>query len=479
MSFEEAAASLGGISRAAVVLPAGHGKTELIARVVRNSAEANKRILVLTHTNAGVAALRRRFVRNGIPPAGIQLSTIDGWMKRLAEAFPSIAECEVVAQDGTIDWAKACVGARKVIASPQLASRIGSWFDLIVVDEVQDCTELQFESILAHSSAAGLVVLGDPVQSVFDFGGVAMINWREQLAGFATVKVEAEPWRWKQANPTLGEDLVRLRAAIADRSKFDLRDTSIRIEECGVNPKLEVCWRLLRSEPEASATVLRQWPKECERTAKALQGRFPMMEEIEGKAVSNVAREVDRGPGMHVAQELSRFVSAAFSKLPANWATHKAAIKAGRFASHRPGKLHVFLTSLEDAARSPTPATLQTVMREVELLGGTLVRRFAWDELTRASLAWNADQQIPLSGHLRVARAQLATAGVSAPRRTVSRVRLVKGLEFDHAIVVQALLTTLSPQEVYVALTRGSKSTTVYTDSPVLDFSTADVAGFH
>ena len=39
-----------------VVAPAGHGKTELIAR----TAALGKRTLILTHTHAGVHAIRSR-----------------------------------------------------------------------------------------------------------------------------------------------------------------------------------------------------------------------------------------------------------------------------------------------------------------------------------------------------------------------------------------------------------------------------------
>ena len=52
-------------------------------------------------------------------------------------------------------------------------------------------------------------------------------------------------------------------------------------------------------------------------------------------------------------------------------------------------------------------------------------------------------------------------------RRLIGTTLLVKGLEFDHAIVLDA--ASLSKKELYVALTRGARSLTIVSTDPVLD----------
>ena len=47
-----------------IVAPAGHGKTEMISQLVLLSEGTQ---LILTHTNAGVDALRKRMVKNHVP----------------------------------------------------------------------------------------------------------------------------------------------------------------------------------------------------------------------------------------------------------------------------------------------------------------------------------------------------------------------------------------------------------------------------
>jgi superfamily II DNA or RNA helicase len=55
------------INRGTVTAPAGCGKTHLIAEALKRHGAA-KPILILTHTNAGVAALRGRLDKAGVPP---------------------------------------------------------------------------------------------------------------------------------------------------------------------------------------------------------------------------------------------------------------------------------------------------------------------------------------------------------------------------------------------------------------------------
>ncbi len=76
------------IDRGIVTAPAGCGKTQLIAEALTRHT-ATKPILVLTHTNAGVVALRGRLDRAGVPSKAYRLSTIDGWAMRLISTFPA------------------------------------------------------------------------------------------------------------------------------------------------------------------------------------------------------------------------------------------------------------------------------------------------------------------------------------------------------------------------------------------------------
>ena len=73
------------IDRGMVTAPAGCGKTQLIANALARHSDS-KPILVLTHTNAGVVALRGRLDRLGISSKVYRLATIRGGPRQSDES---------------------------------------------------------------------------------------------------------------------------------------------------------------------------------------------------------------------------------------------------------------------------------------------------------------------------------------------------------------------------------------------------------
>ena len=73
-------------ARALLVAPAGCGKTETIARAV---AVSRGRQLILTHTHAGVKALKLRLRDIGVSSDQFKVETLDGFSLRYALYFPS------------------------------------------------------------------------------------------------------------------------------------------------------------------------------------------------------------------------------------------------------------------------------------------------------------------------------------------------------------------------------------------------------
>lgn len=68
-----------------IIAPAGHGKTEMIADIVKVCSED---VLVLTHTNAGVEAIRRRLRKKGFAQARIHVGTIAGFCQKWCLSYP-------------------------------------------------------------------------------------------------------------------------------------------------------------------------------------------------------------------------------------------------------------------------------------------------------------------------------------------------------------------------------------------------------
>ncbi len=91
----------------------------------------------------------------------------------------------------------------------------------------------------------------------------------------------------------------------------------------------------------------------------------------------------------------------------------------------------------------------------------------------KATLSSYQDEDTNLKDVAWRVRDRARIRGRRLENRIVSRTLLVKGLEFDHAIVDADKLTT--PKEMYVAMTRGRLSLTVLAEDPILRMPAANV----
>ena len=140
---------LASASNVAVVLPAGAGKTELIARATRFASSSDTRQLILTHTHAGVHALRARLAHLGVPAHSYTLTTIAGWALEWVLHYPTISGVENAQPTDSSGWNAVYEGARRVLKNPHLAASVRASYGGGFVDEYQDCTLDQHELSLA------------------------------------------------------------------------------------------------------------------------------------------------------------------------------------------------------------------------------------------------------------------------------------------------------------------------------------------
>jgi hypothetical protein len=200
-------------SRGAIVAPAGHGKTHLIARRI-SEADSNERLLVLTHTNVAVRALRRRLTSTS---AGlIQVETLDAMALRIATSFPATSLVPKEIAGSQADWEDAVrPGALRALRSPAIRDAFVASYTNVIVDEFQDCTRAQVALILALAERVPTVVLGDPMQAVYQFKPSEVLDWESRTAGHPALGSLEVPWRW-QGRPELGEWILTSRAALRD-----------------------------------------------------------------------------------------------------------------------------------------------------------------------------------------------------------------------------------------------------------------------
>lgn len=226
-------ADLLAIDRSTVTAPADCGKTHLISQALARHA-GPKPILVLTHTNAGVAVLRSRLDKAGVRPSHYRLTTIDGWCMRLLTLFPKRGAYDPailfrVQPQGPLSRDSAC---RRRFA-PGRAYRRCLGLDLRSDDrrrEYQDCSEVQHTIVWFAAQSLRTCVLGDPMQAIFGFQGNALADWDQHVCVQFPLAAElSHPWRWVDAGEAaFGEYLLDVRRALVAGQAIELSSAPSR-----------------------------------------------------------------------------------------------------------------------------------------------------------------------------------------------------------------------------------------------------------
>ena len=224
-------------------MPAGTGKTELLAACVATAAEQGERSLVLTHTNAGVDAIRRRLRRFGVPSSMVRVETITSWAFALSRSYPGIAGISVPGFPNWDNSQEYVEGAALVAKTAAVRQVHAISFGCLFVDEYQDCTVDQHELIVEISEAVPrTVILGDRLQAIFGFDKKRpLMDWDTHVVRhYPSKTVPHVPQRWRDHNVALGQWLLDIRPSLVDGGSFDFSTHSVAglelrhmIQNCG------------------------------------------------------------------------------------------------------------------------------------------------------------------------------------------------------------------------------------------------------
>lgn len=180
-----------------VVAPAGYGKTHLIAESTARSAG---RQLILTHTYAGVNALRRKMRALGVSHKFYRIDTIASWAIRLSLSYSRTSGWDIERPDDTDQWSALYRACARLLDHEFVRRIVRASYDSLYVDEYQDCSIAQHNIILKLARDIPTRVLGDPLQGIFDFAGQDPVDWaRDVEANFECLGYLDIPHRWIQA----------------------------------------------------------------------------------------------------------------------------------------------------------------------------------------------------------------------------------------------------------------------------------------
>uniref|UniRef100_E6PG82 UvrD-like helicase ATP-binding domain-containing protein n=1 Tax=mine drainage metagenome TaxID=410659 RepID=E6PG82_9ZZZZ len=460
------------IERGAVTAPAGCGKTHLIAEALKKHADS-KPILVLTHTNAGVAALRGRLDRAGVPSAAYRLMTIDGWAMRLTSTFPQRSECGAdllkLINPGS-DYPNIRRGATRVLNGGHIDDILRASYSGLLVDEYQDSSRHQHAMVNRAADALRTCVLGDPLQAIFGFGGDGLPEWDEVCNAFPIAGRLETPWRWVNAGAeTLGAWLLGIREPLLGGGSIDLRtapENVIWIELDGTEDHQRRLRAAQVDPPSKNGTVLiigdSTNPASQQQFASQIPGAVTV-EAVDLKDLTRFGRQFN-GAGADALSCLASFAQSVMTNVG-------AADLLRRVETIRSGRARKPPNEVESAALAflagPSHAAAVDVLVEISKDAGVRVYRPAVLRACFKALQ-ECEAQPSLSFYdatVRV-REESRLMGRSLPRRAVGSTLLMKGLEAEVAVVLNA--EAMNARHLYVAMTRGAFRLVVCSRSPIL-----------
>lgn len=454
-------------------MPAGTGKTHLVAAMTAIAEESSLKVLVLTHTHAGIDAIRSRLVAFGVSLKHVHIDTITGWAFDLVRAYPTIAGINVPEEP---DWTRSSdyvTGAARVAASHAIRDMHAARFDLFVVDEYQDCNGAQHQLVLSIAEAIPRTcVLGDRLQGIFDFRGQRLVDWdTDVFPRFPLYPQVHLPHRWNGHNEALGQWLIGIRPALLQGQPIDLAAVRVDGFTWGALDQKALDKTAFSTRPDGeSVLILGQWEQDVDDLARRLKGMYGVMENVQGDFMVGFLNQIDDAQPSQYACLLAHFAKKCFAGLAGiNDAVLKK-LEAGKGVGNLKRRgLDGVLSALDTLMESPSLAQLAATMSAFDVADAArLFRREAWRDVRRS-----IDRAVP-SGLTTVSalagiRDTLRHSGRRPSRRVVSRTVLVKGLEYDHVIVANAGRLT-SSRNLYVALSRARKTLTVYSPASVLTY---------
>ena len=465
--------------RAVVVAPAGCGKTELIARAV---ASCPSRQLILTHTHAGVDALRRRLRRMNVSPSQYRVETIHSFALRYAGAYPKSSHVRNTNPRTKEDYTNIIESAHRLIKIGFIRDVLSRSYGGVFVDEYQDCTLDQHDLILglARVLPCRIVgdprrIVGDPLQGIFDFGNNTIVNWDQHVyPHFARLPDSIKPWRWRETNPQLGEWLTQIvRPTLERREPLPLYQ-AIEAGICewsqevggqyGPASRIKVLLEALNHDDTTFVICRPEQEHLPHELASKLKNRYRTIEPVSGHEFHQLAENIESQKGIDRLRAVHDFACKCLTGQQDFNAVFKALLTGRKVTKPSRRRLHVLATQvLDDASLFPVGGLLDSLVSN----GAPIMRRHQlWHEMLKAFSELKAGGAPTLLEATYIVRKRGAVMGRRIPKRCISRTVLLKGLECKRTIVVDA--DSLDTKNLYVALTRASRNLHILSREKVL-----------
>lgn len=452
-----------------IVAPAGHGKTEKIVDLVMASAG---KVLLLTHTNAGVDALKKRLRKRNINDRKFSISTIAGFCMRWCAAYPTTSNTVGIKLGDRDFYPKCYIGASAIFSTCWAQNVIKSTYSCVIVDEYQDCVIDQHNIFLNLNKLVPVYVLGDPLQAIFGWAGT-LVSWKD--IEFEKLEIDTYPWRWRETNPELGKFLQEIRPHLLPSLNGEQIRLSVKTHLR--NPSLEIIsvarginWDFLNSLKRYSNVLyISKWPNQQKNICQMTRGIFQNDEPQSLNELFDISRSLDNLNAEKQAIIIYDFLLLCANHVNEEIGSYKNHILNGDFDFVRIKKHPEFGILIKNLLKNQTIDDIYNILSWVKSVPAFCIyRRELFNELLRA-LSHAKKSGCSIEDAARQIRTEpRMQKRYSEFKFLSSRTVLSKGLEYD-CVVIDASRQAKSTDrycatDFYVALTRATRAIYIITD---------------
>ncbi|MFD2448303.1 UvrD-helicase domain-containing protein [Vogesella fluminis] len=460
--------------RGCVTAPAGTGKTQLLAEAVA-TYRGSRPILVLTHTNAGVAAMRRRLKTLQVDQRYFQISTLDGLALRLVKMFPQRSCHQFDANAERIDYPAVREAMVKLLSGHAIDDVLKANFARILVDEYQDCDVVQHTIVCNLAELFPTCVLGDPLQQIFTFRGNTLPTWDVVQGHFHAHHTLNTPWRWLRAEtPEFGNWLLGIRSALLNRQRIDLSQApraNVEYIPSGNEEAIKGKLLALGREPGPSLIIGNSMVVGSRHQLGRITPGASIVEPVDLRDLTTFARDLDaqlslgQAAGNSVLGIVHQFAQSVMTALPSQ---RELQSRIASIRSHRninpPSPLESQAILLED---QPSYIAISGLLKLFHEIPSARVFRPTVFRTAIDAIAIVVTGHAPnLLAAVAEKRERMRHTSPELPRCAIGSTLLLKGLESEKALITDA--NDMNTRHLYVALTRASKKVVVCATSPHL-----------
>lgn len=283
--------------------PAGYGKTEELVRIVASSNE-DRKVLLLTHTRAGVAAIQKRLDKHSVPRSKYEIATIASFCMSWCKAYPKTSGflyC-LPYQYGNISHYYVDIhnATATLLEKEWMKHIIRNAYSQVIIDEYQDCTVSQ-NKLLFYTLASIIptTILGDPLQGIFYFprDSEAPCDLYSISQKCDSVQHLNTPWRWKATNPQLGDWISEIRSILFEADKSNSGTSLVAPNPCEfisyISPqKFREDFFKIASEHQSIAFIARN-EKTQSFLSRQTGGRYAFHEKKDNEELTKTLHQID------------------------------------------------------------------------------------------------------------------------------------------------------------------------------------------